>query len=54
MPIVTTPEDLDRLMDADTRAKEARDGLKEIKEEWDCALSVGAYRDIIEEIKQNV
>jgi hypothetical protein len=52
MPVVQTPEDLDKFMKPKARAEESVKRLKEIKDIWDCRFSVDQYRDIIKKIKE--
>lgn len=51
MPVVKTPEDLDRFMDPKERQKESEIRLKEIDDIWDVKYSVQEYKDLIKEIK---
>lgn len=51
MPVVVTPEDLDKFMKPEARVEESKKRLREIKEKWSVELSVVQYRKIIEEIR---
>ena len=52
MPVVVTPEDLDRFTKPEDRAKESVKRLKEIKEIHDVRFSVTQMRQIIKKIKE--
>jgi hypothetical protein len=52
MPVVQTPEDLDKFMKPKARAEESVKRLKEIKDVWDCRFSVDQMREIIKKIKE--
>lgn len=52
MPVVQVPDDLERFSDPTERKKEAELRLKEVKEKWDCKLSVKEYQDLIAEIQR--
>ncbi len=52
MPVIRLPGDIDKFMSADTRRKESRRVLQDVKENWDVKDSVEDYRNIIEEVKK--
>lgn len=51
MPVIKVPDDIDRLMTKEARMQESEQKLAEIKEKWDCKISVEEYRNLINEIK---
>jgi len=51
MPVIKTPEDLDKFTNAEEREKEAEEKRQEVEKNWDSKLSVQEYRDLILEIK---
>lgn len=52
LPIIEVPEDLERLKDKQSREESAKIGLKEIKDKWNCKLSVQEYKDIIKQCQK--
>lgn len=52
MPVVRTPEDLDKFMDPIERQKEADKRYKEVEDVWQVQKSVAEYKRLIEEIKE--
>lgn len=52
LPVITLPQDIERFMDPKERKKASEEGIKEIKERWDCKFSVDGYKELIEEIEE--
>lgn len=53
MPVISEPDDLDRLMDAESRNAEQSEKLAEIRQNWDVKQSVEEYKLLIDLIKEN-
>lgn len=53
LPVVTTAEELDKFMDADTRNRHIDTIYDKLKQEYDCRLSVEEYKGLIDEVKTN-
>jgi hypothetical protein len=52
LPVITLPEDLKRFMKPEERKRASLEGLKEVKEIWDCKISVREMRALIKECKK--
>jgi len=50
MPVVTTPEELEKFMSKEVREKESIKRLKEVEEKWDSKISVAEYKLLLKEI----
>lgn len=50
VPVVRVPEDIERLKDADARNAQMDADLIDIKENWDCKLSVKELKEVINSI----
>lgn len=50
LPVIETPEDVDRLKGRELRAEEAKKQFKEIKEKWDIRYSVEELKQLIKEL----
>jgi len=51
MPVATNPEEFRKFLDPLERRRESERRLKEIKEKWDCRLSVKELQNLIKEIQ---
>ena len=51
MPVIKVPDDLDTLATKEARVQESTMRLQEIKDKWDCRLSVEEYRALIASIQ---
>ena len=52
LPVVSTADELDAMMDAKVRKIESEKRLKEIREKWDVKISVQEYKQLIAEIRE--
>ena len=53
MPVAREPDDLEKLIDPKERNKEVKKREIELKEKYDCKLSVEQYKNIIKEVKHD-
>lgn len=53
LPIASTADELDQLMNAEQRNKAVDTVYDIVRKEYDCQLSVKEYKDLIDEIKSN-
>lgn len=50
LPVVSDAEELDKLLDAESRNKHIANVYDKIKEEYDCRKSVSEYKELIDEV----
>lgn len=50
VPVVQTPDDLERLIDPENRNKQMQKDLKQVTEKYDIKLSVKEYKKVLEDI----
>lgn len=50
LPVIKVPDDLDRLATKEARKEESEKNLVEVKNNWDCKISVDEYRELISQI----
>lgn len=53
LPVITTPEELEKFKHGDVRQKEAEEKYKLVKEKFDVSLSGIQYKKLIEQIKND-
>ena len=53
LPVASTPEDVERFMEAEERRKEAKLRLKEIREKYDVKQSVEDFKQLIKQIDES-
>jgi hypothetical protein len=53
VPVVESPEDIEKFMDGENRKREAEKRWMEVKDKYAVELSVNQYKQIIDDIKKN-